>query len=201
MDKEIRIIGGQVAVLVGTDLTGPWEREDGTRWWFCAAEHCHGLRWKASNVPHPTTCTRPQDGNGTMIEGLIHHARLVNKITGWTTTDDVRELARALENAGHILADYVEQQRPSDKGNRLSRLARPSSEATMSRPEYVKCIAQSREDLKGKAWCGRSVAAEWAFTSLDHAALNALAEGRLLACRDCIRMARAALMKVSAWEG
>ena len=51
---------------------------------------------------------------GVDADGLIQIARLVNRCTGWTTLPagaltqaQVSELARTLENAGHILAEHA----------------------------------------------------------------------------------------------
>lgn len=42
------------------------------------------------------------------VEKLIVLAREANKITGWTTNpENVDELARALENAGHVLSEEI----------------------------------------------------------------------------------------------
>lgn len=72
-----------------------------------------------------------------------------------------------------------------------------------TRPEYVKCIAETHRDRIGRSLCGREigtrrpaptlenlarvelVATEWAFTSIDHAFHNVRAGGRLMVCRFC----------------
>lgn len=54
----------------------------------------------------------------------------------------------------------------------------------MTRPDYITCIRQTREDRKGLSWCGRMIpSTEFAYESIDHAA-NAAGE-RLVACPDC----------------
>lgn len=62
------------------------------------------------------------------------------------------------------------------------------------RPEYVTCIARNHAGHQGEAWCGRRIAAaEFHFTSIDHAAENGAAAGRLTACPECLAAAVAAL--------
>lgn len=60
---------------------------------------------------------------------------------------------------------------------------RPS---TYERPEWEKCIRRTHADHLLKAWCGRSIGCEWAFTDIDHAAHTATAEDRLVPCRHCL---------------
>jgi hypothetical protein len=55
-----------------------------------------------------------------------------------------------------------------------------------NQPEHVKCIAHTHADLIGLSWCGKRVSHEWRFVNIDHAVYNALHEGRLLACAECI---------------
>lgn len=55
-NEKTRIVHGQLAVRGDN---GSWVTPDGKKWWFCASPHCRGLRWKASNTPHPTTCNFP----------------------------------------------------------------------------------------------------------------------------------------------
>jgi NifU-like protein involved in Fe-S cluster formation len=50
----------------------------------------------------------------------------------------------------------------------------------------VKCILRQATDTKN-SWCGKLIALEWAFNSIDHAAFNALGNGRLVACPDCVK--------------
>ena len=72
----------------------------------------------------------------------------------------------------------------------------------MKLPSYVKHIKRPHEDDK-KTWCGLSTSfgggAEWHFTGLDHATQNALNEGRLLACPECVKKAMAALQE-GTWD-
>jgi len=58
--------------------------------------------------------------------------------------------------------------------------------AMTERPEYIRCIADTHEDHKGRAWCGAPLAGGFHFESFDHAALNARAGGRLVACPQCV---------------
>jgi hypothetical protein len=52
----------------------------------------------------------------------------------------------------------------------------------MTRPDYIQCISHPRETLK--PLCGGEY--KPFFVNLDHALLNALQGGRLVACPDCI---------------
>lgn len=52
--------------------------------------------------------------------------------------------------------------------------------------EYEKHIADTHVDHKGLAWCGEKIVG-FAFTDVDHAALNARNGGRLVPCPDCLR--------------
>jgi hypothetical protein len=54
------------------------------------------------------------------------------------------------------------------------------------RPDYVTCIIT--EGNRFKSLCGRDVG--FAFTSLEHADLNEKNGGRLVACEDCLKIAR-----------
>jgi len=58
-------------------------------------------------------------------------------------------------------------------------------------PSYVKHIQHPKE--KKVFWCNTPWYREFAFTGLDHASANALDEGRLLACPDCVEAAVKAL--------
>lgn len=55
----------------------------------------------------------------------------------------------------------------------------------MSRPEHVKCIADTHIDNKGKSWCGRNISMQFYFASIDHAAMNGRGGARLVACKGC----------------
>lgn len=81
----------------------------------------------------------------------------------------------------------------------------------MTRPDYVKCIAETHQDRIGRSLCGRVIGAqrpepspenpalvvlaatEWVFTSIDHAFHNVRAGGRLMVCRFCALHATQAL--------
>lgn len=58
-------------------------------------------------------------------------------------------------------------------------------DAPKGRPEYVKCVADVHVNNAGKSWCGRSIAREFSFAGVDHAALNGRGDGRLVACPEC----------------
>lgn len=62
------------------------------------------------------------------------------------------------------------------------------------RPEYIRCIKHPNEE---GTWCDASArkppGAWWFFTGLDHAAANALRDGRVLPCPQCIKAAVAVL--------
>lgn len=60
----------------------------------------------------------------------------------------------------------------------------------MSRPENVACIRYNVVQPAHRAprtWCGRRTGSfgEWLFQDIDHAALSAEAEDRMLVCKDC----------------
>lgn len=60
------------------------------------------------------------------------------------------------------------------------------------RPDYIACVQQTHETLKGTSWCGRDVSREWAFTGASHAAENGRKAGNLVACPECVaRIVRA----------
>lgn len=63
----------------------------------------------------------------------------------------------------------------------------------MSRPEYIRCIADNHVQNDGKSWCGRWIKLELHFQSIDHATLNGRNEGRLVACPECAAAIIAAL--------
>jgi hypothetical protein len=56
------------------------------------------------------------------------------------------------------------------------------------RPEWIKCIAYPIA-TKSQTWCGRELHSEFAFTGLDHVAANAITEGRLWPCPECMEAA------------
>ena len=62
----------------------------------------------------------------------------------------------------------------------------------MSRPEYVHCIRQTHVERTRLSWCGEPIDG-FAFESIDHAAYNGAAQGRLVACANCVRAVREAL--------
>lgn len=53
------------------------------------------------------------------------------------------------------------------------------------RPDYVTCVAHTHAHKKNESWCGRFVNTEFHFQNIDHAAYNAMNEGRLLVCPEC----------------
>lgn len=57
----------------------------------------------------------------------------------------------------------------------------------MERPDYIKCIRHTHEEMKTTSWCGRYIPrSEWYFVDIDHAAYNAMNGGRLVACEGCV---------------
>ena len=54
------------------------------------------------------------------------------------------------------------------------------------RPEQIACIADTHADNRGKAWCGKP-ATGFTFESVDHAAMNGRAKGRLVSCPECAK--------------
>ncbi len=66
---------------------------------------------------------------------------------------------------------------------------------TEKRPEYVKCVQREHVEHKDKSWCGQVIdSGEWVFTGPGHAAENGLAQGRLIACSECIDAIQDALL-------
>lgn len=53
-----------------------------------------------------------------------------------------------------------------------------------TRPEWVTCVADTRADHKGFAWCGRPIRG-FSFADAEHAAQNGRNEGRLTVCPGC----------------
>lgn len=70
---------------------------------------------------------------------------------------------------------------------------------TKQRAEYIRCIARTHADFKGKAWCGRAIDA-FSFVGIDHAAENGRQEGRLVACHECVTAIETALSNGHAAE-
>jgi hypothetical protein len=64
------------------------------------------------------------------------------------------------------------------------------ADATTDRPDWVECI--TRADGSNETWCGRD-AVGFAFDGLEHAALNGLQGGRMVACTQCVDAALKAL--------
>ena len=59
----------------------------------------------------------------------------------------------------------------------------------MSRPDYVHCVGFGNAVRADgiKTWCGNDYGfIEPFFIDIDHAALNGEAEGRLVACAECL---------------
>lgn len=52
--------------------------------------------------------------------------------------------------------------------------------------EYEKHIADTHVDKVGLAWCGEQTGGMFFFTDVDHAAINARNEGRLVPCPKCL---------------
>lgn len=69
-----------------------------------------------------------------------------------------------------------------------------STDKSQPRPEYVRCIQHMIADRRQLTWCGREHwFVEFMFQGIDHAANNALNEGRLLICPECSVAVRKAL--------
>lgn len=55
------------------------------------------------------------------------------------------------------------------------------------RPDWVKCIRRTRGDMpRYTTWCGSN---DGFFESLDHAAENGFNGQRLVACKECVKIA------------
>jgi hypothetical protein len=67
----------------------------------------------------------------------------------------------------------------------------------MDRPEYIVCIRHTHEEKKRTSWCGRHLGPSVAFIGIDHAVYNTMAEGRLLACPECLAAVAAVLAKAA----
>lgn len=52
--------------------------------------------------------------------------------------------------------------------------------------DWIKHIQHTHADKIGTAWCGRRIAG-FAFQDIDHAAYNGMANGRLVACKQCTK--------------
>jgi len=64
----------------------------------------------------------------------------------------------------------------------------------MDRPEWVKCVLQPEDSVL--TWCDRRVERpEFAFTSIDHAALNGRHGDQLVACEVCLSHIHRALYR------
>jgi len=62
------------------------------------------------------------------------------------------------------------------------------------RPEWVRCIRRNHVAHDKESWCGKSTYGfDKPFLDVDHAAENGLQGGRLVACRECVTAATAAL--------
>ena len=76
---------------------------------------------------------------------------------------------------------------------------------SQTRPEYVKCIASTHGDKIGESLCGRRIgspdnagnlrASEFIFEDIDHWFYNAIQQGRLLGCEQCLDKIRHALLQ------
>lgn len=56
----------------------------------------------------------------------------------------------------------------------------------MSRPDYIKCVAETYAGKEHLSWCGRHVKHEFHFENIDHLAYTLLTEGRLMGCKKCV---------------
>jgi hypothetical protein len=55
------------------------------------------------------------------------------------------------------------------------------------------CIKDVSVLETSKSWCGRDLYMTFRFTDIDHAALNGRRDGRLLVCKDCLKLVVSAL--------
>ncbi len=75
---------------------------------------------------------------------------------------------------------------------------RESKAAAPPRAEFIKCIADTHADNKGKTWCGRpTISVGWCFEGVDHAAMNGRNKARLIVCPECRDAAIAGLINGS----
>lgn len=58
--------------------------------------------------------------------------------------------------------------------------------------ETIAHIQQTMEKNKTKTWCGMDAKNKWCFVSVDHAVYNRINEGRIIACKRCLK----AVMKI-----
>jgi hypothetical protein len=58
--------------------------------------------------------------------------------------------------------------------------------------DYEKHIADTHAGNKGKAWCGELLGEQFVFVDVDHTAMNARNNGRLVPCPKCLQAIKAA---------
>lgn len=63
------------------------------------------------------------------------------------------------------------------------------------RPDWVVCVADRDAEAERKklSWCHKPIGGAFAFTGVDHAALNGRRRGRLVVCPECLAMIMTAL--------
>jgi hypothetical protein len=92
----------------------------------------------------------------------------------------------------------IEERCPKCEQKHLPGKPCPGSEGRTSRPrrpEWLTCVASEvaeGHELHGKTWCGLKPTG-FTFTSIDHAALNGRAKGRLVVCPECATQIKKAL--------
>lgn len=77
-------------------------------------------------------------------------------------------------------------ERLSLSGSMAMKTCNFSQEGNMDRPDWIKCIRHTHEEMKTTSWCGRYIPrSEWYFVDIDHVAYNAMKAGRLVVCDEC----------------
>ena len=59
-------------------------------------------------------------------------------------------------------------------------------------PDFVKHVRRSHVDFQHLVWCGEPVTG-WDFMDAEHAAENGRQQGRLVACKFCVKAITSAL--------
>ena len=56
---------------------------------------------------------------------------------------------------------------------------------TEEEAEYTRCVQVNHADYARQTWCGKRLDEGFVFQGVEHAAYNAMNQGRLLTCPDC----------------
>jgi len=72
---------------------------------------------------------------------------------------------------------------------------------TMKTPlkEWEQHILHTHQQKKGLSWCGETVAGQWNFQNLDHAAYCIINNSRIQPCPECVKVATEAFKSVLTW--